>query len=173
MVAGLPKTRGRAADERAALDDVRPQLLALRAALEQAADQDTAAYSLVLAAYRLPRATDEEKEARRTAIADGLRAATEAPLETLRLAVEALDLGETVARHGVGSAASDVGVGASLLLAAAEGGAANVRINLEGLKDDAFREHASARTTELLAQATRALARVRTALADEPSPAAG
>lgn len=157
MVAGLPKTRENTAEERAALDEARGRLLPLRAALERAADRDTEAYDVVLAAYRMPKATDEEKAARSAAIQAGFRAATEAPLETLRLAAEALEVGAIVARHGLPSAASDVGVGASLLVAAAEGAAANVRINLDSLKDQAFREEAARRADDLLARAKRGL----------------
>lgn len=164
MVAGLPKTRGNLPEERAALDEARTLLLPLRTALQEAADRDTEAYDTVLAAYRLPRGTDDEKAARSAAIAAGFRAATEAPLETLRLAVDALELGEAVAQHGIRSAASDVGVGTSLLLAAADGGAANVRINLDSLKDEAFREQARSRTDALLARASAAAARVRALL---------
>lgn len=157
MVAGLPKTKANTAEERTALDEARGRLLPLRAALERAADRDTEAYDIVLAAYRMPKATDEEKAARSAAIQAGFRAATEAPLETLRLATEALEVGAIVARHGLPSAASDVGVGASLLVAAAEGAAANVRINLDSLKDLAFREEAARRADDLLARAKRGL----------------
>ena len=50
--------------------------------------------------------------ARKAAIAAAMRGATEVPLETLRYAVEALELAVTVARIGNPSAASDAGVGA-------------------------------------------------------------
>ena len=47
--------------------------------------------------------------------------------------------GASVADYGNRSAASDVGVAIGLLKAAADGAAANVRINLAGLKDEAFK----------------------------------
>src|SRR5512139_3591574 len=121
MVAGLARTRGNTDDERAILAGVRERLVPLADALERCADRDTEAFNVVMAAYRRPKATDEEKAARKAAIAEAMRGATEAPLETLRLVVRALELGETVARHGNPSAASDVGVGAGLLAAAADG----------------------------------------------------
>ena len=118
MVAGLPRTRGNSDEERVELAAVRERLLPLADALERCADHDSEAFNAVMAAYRLPKASDEEKAARKAAITSAMRAATEAPLDTLRLAVEALESAETVATMGNPSAASDAGVGAGLLLAA-------------------------------------------------------
>jgi formiminotetrahydrofolate cyclodeaminase len=164
MVAGLARTRGNTDDERAALSGVRERLVPLADALERCADRDTEAFNVVMAAYRRPKATDEEKAARKAAIADAMRGATEAPLETLRLVVQALELGETVARHGNPSAASDVGVGAGLLTAAADGAAANVRINLDSLADEDYRRAASGEMEALLIQAAESRSRVRASL---------
>lgn len=163
MVAGLPKTRTNAEDERVALAAARERLLPIRDALERAADSDSEAFDEVLAAYRLPRATDEEKGARKAAIQQALGHATEAPLETLRLAAEALDLAEIVAMHGVPSASSDVGVATRLLEAAAAGGAANVRINLGGVSDEEKRQQWAGTTDALAARAMSAAERARAA----------
>jgi len=61
-----------------------------------------------------------------------------------------------VAAHGNRSASSDVGVAIGLLTAAADGAAANVRINLTGLKDEGFKTGAEAETTRLLSGAAAA-----------------
>lgn len=164
MVAGLPKTRTNTDEERAALATVRERLVPIREALERSADADAGAFDEVLAAYRLPRVTDEEKAVRKAAIQRAMGHAIEAPLETLRLAAEALDLTETVARHGVPSASSDVGVAAGLLLAAAEGGAANVRVNLGSVSDESSRVRWAAEVDRLSARATEAGGRARAAL---------
>lgn len=165
MVAGLPKTRTNTDEARAALDTARAELLPLRASLEECADRDAAAFDAVMAAYRLPKATDEDKAVRKTAIAGAMRGATEVPLQTLRLTCRALALGETVAQHGNVSAASDAGVAASLLLAACEGAAANVRTNLGPWSDETFRTETAAETDTLSSRAAASLARIRTALA--------
>ena len=164
MVAGLPRTRENTDDERAILATVRERLVPLADRLEQCADRDSEAFRAVMAAYRRPRATDEEKAARKAAIAEAMRGATEAPLETLRLVVQALELGETVARHGNPSAASDARVGAGLLAAAGEGAAANVRINLDSLSDEDYRRTAAGETEALVIQAGESLARLKASL---------
>lgn len=165
MVSGLPRTRGNTDDERAALAAIRARIAPLCAALERCADRDADAFDAVMAAYRLPKATDDEKAARRAAIAEAMQGATEAPLETLALAVEALESVEAIATIGNASALSDVGVGAGLLVAAANGAAANVRINLDGLADAEFRAGATARMETLLARARAAEAAANAAMA--------
>jgi formiminotetrahydrofolate cyclodeaminase len=164
MVAGLNRTRGNTDEERAALADVRDRLAPLAEALVRAADRDAEAFDAVMAAYRRPKSTDDEKAARKAAIAEAMRGATDMPLETLRLAAAALDLGETVARLGNPSAASDAGVGAGLLAAAAEGAAANVRINLDSAGDEAYRRAAGSEMEALVARAADAARRTRAAL---------
>ena len=155
MVAGLPKTRTNTDEARAALDGVRAELLPLRVSLEVCADRDAEAFDAVMAAYRLPKATDEDKASRKTAIARAMQGATEVPLQTLRLACRALALGETVAQHGNVSAASDVGVAASLLYAASEGAAANVRINLGAWSEEKFRTETAAEADALVSPGCR------------------
>ncbi|HTM30758.1 MAG TPA: cyclodeaminase/cyclohydrolase family protein [Vicinamibacterales bacterium] len=164
MVAGLARTRGNTDDERAALAGIRSELLPLTAAFETCADRDSDAFNVVMAAYKRPKGTDEEKAARKAAIAEGMRGATDAPLETLRVAARALALGETVARLGNPSAASDAGVGAGLLAAAAHGAAANVRINLEGMQDEAYRAGTEKETATLLQRVDASYSAIRTAI---------
>ena len=151
MVSGLAKSKNNLDDEKAALSAAKAALEPFASRLMELADADTRAFNDVMAAYRLPKATDEEKAARTGAIQAALRGATEIPLETLRACAEALTHGRPVADNGNPSAASDVGVAIGLLRAAAEGAAANVRINLVGLKDEAFKAATDAETTRLLA----------------------
>src|SRR5688572_29759733 len=135
MVAGMPKSRTNAADERSALDDAHRQLLFHRGTLIDLIDRDASAYDLVIAAFRLPKGTDQEKAARRAAIQEATRSATEVPLDTIRACVAAMRTGRATAAHGNPNAASDVKVGYRLLMAAAEGALDNVEINLGGLTD--------------------------------------
>jgi formiminotetrahydrofolate cyclodeaminase len=149
MVTGLAKSRTNADDEKTALAGARAALEPVGARLAQLADADTEAFNAVMAAFRLPKASDEEKAARTAAIQLALRGATTVPLDTLRACLEAIDHGRTVAEHGNRSAASDVGVAIGLLKAAADGAAANVRINLGSLKDASFVSATEAETARL------------------------
>jgi methenyltetrahydrofolate cyclohydrolase len=144
MVAGLPRSRAGTDQERAALSEARASLASVRDRFTNLADADTEAFNQVMAAYRLPKGTDQEKSSRKEAIQRTLKGATTAPLDTLRAAGDAMRLARVVAQHGSRSAVSDVGVGIALVDAAAKGAAANVQINLEGLQDEAFKSSTSA-----------------------------
>src|SRR5262245_49632486 len=80
MVAAMPKTAHGTPEDRAALDAVHPKLKALQAEMVALIDRDSAAYDEVVAAYKLPKATDAEKAARKAAISQAMRHATDVPM---------------------------------------------------------------------------------------------
>jgi formiminotetrahydrofolate cyclodeaminase len=164
MVAGLPKTRHNDEADREALRTAADALTSLRDALAGLADADAQAYDEVVAAYRLPRATDGEKTARKAAIQQAMRRATEVPLEVMRSCAAALAEAGRVAAHGNASAASDVLVGTELLVAALAGARENVEINLPGLGDDASRAEYARAAGSLAESAGRLAAGVRAAV---------
>jgi formiminotetrahydrofolate cyclodeaminase len=135
MVAGLPKPKATSDEEIARLAGAGQRCSALAVQLEALIDQDSAAYDLVVGAFRLPKSSDEEKTMRAGAIQKALIAATEAPLEVMRKSAEALALASTVSEHGNPNAASDVQVAMGLLRAGREGARHNVEINLGSVKD--------------------------------------
>ncbi len=166
MVTGLAKSKTNTDDEKAALQAARLALEPLRAEMSRLADADSDAFDQVMAAYRRPKATDEEKAARTAAIQTALRQATVVPLETLRACAAAMPLAAQVAEAGNRSAASDAGVAVGLLEAAAAGAEANVRINLDGLKDESFNANVSSEATRLAAELAAAARAARQALAE-------
>ncbi len=165
MVTGLARSKTNAGDEKAALQAARLALEPLRAELSRLADADSDAFDQVMAAYRRPKVTDEEKAARTSAIQAALRQATVVPLETLRACAAAMPLAAQVAEAGNRSAASDAGVAVGLLEAAAAGAEANVQINLEGLKDEGFNANVSSEAARLAAELAAAARAARQALA--------
>ena len=140
MVAGIPKTRTGVPAEREALDKARAELLVLQRTLVELVDRDAAAYDLVVAAFKKPKATDDEKARRSAAIQEAMRVATEVPVETFRAAAAALVAGRNVAASANPSAASDIIVGTQALSLAMNGALANVEINIGSLKDGALVE---------------------------------
>jgi len=155
MVAAMPKTRTGAPEERTALDQAHTELMRIRQTLIELIDRDAAAYDLVIAAFRKPKASDDEKAERRTAIQDATRVATDIPLETIRVCVQAMRAGEAVVLHGNPSAASDGKVGYRLLHAAALSAKDNVDINLGGITDVALQASRRDESQQLAAQADR------------------
>ena len=135
MVAGLPKTRHGTDEERAALTEATARLRPLRDELASLIDRDSAAYTSVINAYRLPKSTDAEKAARVDAIDRAMRAANDAPLATMRACERVMREAEAIATSGAASAASDVAVGIELLKTAARGAGLNADTNLAAVKD--------------------------------------
>lgn len=131
MVASLPKTRTGAADEREKLDAAKASAAKAGGRLRQLVDLDTEAYNAVTAAYRLPKATDEEKAARSAAIKVAMRQATDVPMETCERAAEVLRAAAQVLAHGNPNASSDARTAIALCRAALDAGAENVRVNVD------------------------------------------
>lgn len=149
MVAGLPKTRHGTDEERSALTAAAARLRPLRDELASLIDRDSEAYTSVINAYRLPRSTDAEQVARRDAIDEAMRAATEAPLATIRACERAMREAEVIASSGAASASSDVAVGIELLKTAARGAGMNVDTNLAAVKDAEYVKRASQEQRDL------------------------
>ena len=140
MVAGLPKPKATNDEDLRQLGDAGAQCSALAVQLEGLIDEDSAAYDLVVGAFRMPKRTDEEKAARSAGIQRALTAATEAPLNVMRRCAEALALAPTIAALGNQNASSDVAVARALLSAGLTGARENVDINLESIRDEGFAE---------------------------------
>jgi formiminotetrahydrofolate cyclodeaminase len=138
MVAGLPKPKASGDEDLQRLADTGARCTALAVQLEALIDEDSAAYDLVVGAFRMPKGTDEEKAARTTGIQRALTAATEAPLKVMRACAEALGLVDVVGSLGNQSASSDVAVARALLSAGLSGARENVEINLGSLKDETY-----------------------------------
>lgn len=135
------------ADRAGELEEIAAGAERLRGKLVALVDEDAAAFDRVMAAFRLPKDTDELKAARSEAIQAGYRAAVEPPLRVCRDALAVLELAERVAERGNPNAVSDAGVAALLAAGALEGAALNVDINLGAIKDESFRT-ASAGTVQ-------------------------
>lgn len=98
-------------------------------------DEDTEAFNRIMAALQMPKSTDEEKEARRQALEAATLYATEVPLRTMKVTLEAFPVIEAMAVKGNPASVSDAGVGALAARAAVLGAQLNVKINAAGLKD--------------------------------------
>ena len=165
MVTGLAKSNTNSAEEKSALAAARQALRPLGTTLSALAETDAAAFDEVMSAYRLAKATDDEKAARSAAIQKALQGATMAPLHTLRACAESMAKAGAVAASGNRSAVSDVGVAIGLIEAAAAGAEANVRINLGSVRDRRFASATGDETSRLVAEVTRRAAAARARLA--------
>jgi len=151
MVAAMPRTRTGAPDERARLDAALRTARAAGERLRVLVDEDSAAFDGVMAAFRLPKATDEEKAARKAAIAAANARATDVPLQTAEQCLEVLAAAVEAARSGNPNALSDARTAAAAALAGVQGALENVRINLRA--DDPAAAPVLARAEEMRREA--------------------
>ena len=138
----------RAAVER--LATLRVELLAQMAA-------DERAFAAVSAAYKLPKATDEQRGARDAAIPAALIAAMRPPLAVMRASCDVLERAVELATSGNPTVASDAACAAILGEAAVRAAALNVRANtaLLGSRPDAAQAEREAAALEVRAALLR------------------
>ncbi len=171
MVARLTVGKKKYANVEARMWEVIEQSEALRADLEEAVQADAAAFEGVMAAFKLPKGSPQEQEARRQAIEVATVEAARVPLMVAQKVLAVLELAADVAELGNVNALTDVGTAAAMARAALSGASLNVRINLTSLQDQ---KTAGARMDELSTLEDRAamlIERVRTALQDRVGPA--
>jgi len=167
MVAGNPKTRTGAPEEAADLSEASSRLRPLRDALTVLIDDDSAAYSAVLEAMRLPKDTAEQKTSRSQAIGVAMQRATEVPLETMRHCQQALRGAIVIARAGNPNAATDTTTGVELLRAGLRSASMNVDVNLRSLTDAGLASRIRTERDELLEEGeTDARAALEAALSE-------
>jgi glutamate formiminotransferase/formiminotetrahydrofolate cyclodeaminase len=138
MVAGNTLSKARFKEGRDRLEEIRKKSQALMGRFQELAVGDAQAYMAVEAAMKMPRATEEEKAARRAAMQEAFKGATITPLETVRETIEAMSLLPDLARYGNPNAITDMAVGALLLDAARRGATMNVQVNLGSIGDEGF-----------------------------------
>ena len=126
----------------------------LRNKLTAAIDQDADAYTEVMAAYKLPKTTDEETSLRKQKIQDAIKHAALVPLEVARDALAVIDLAGRAIRKGNKNAASDGAVAAMNARTAALAAIYNVKINLSSIQDHSFVEKLAQEVEDLQNQVT-------------------
>ncbi len=111
---------------------------ALKNDLLKLVDEDTAAFNKIMAAFSLPKGTEEEKKSRTQAIQDATKYAIEVPFKVMELSFAALDICKAMCADGNPNSVTDAGVGALCARSAVMGAFLNVRINASGLNDKAY-----------------------------------
>jgi len=111
---------------------------AIKEDLLRLVDEDTESFNMVMAAFGLPKGTDDEKAARTEAVQSATKYATEVPFRTMQRSFDAFEVIKAMAVDGNPNSVSDAGVGALCARSAVMGAYLNVKINASGLKDREF-----------------------------------
>ncbi len=164
MVGSLTVGKEKYRDNWEAMEEVRREGERLHADLLKLMQEDTEAFNAFMAAMKLPKTTDEEKAVRREAMQEATRGAIAVPFRTLRCCSAVVTLAATACEKGNPNAVTDAGTAAVLARASAVAAAYNVKINLMGLKDEAYVARAREEMTSLLADIETRVAAVEKAV---------
>jgi len=138
MVCNLTVGKPRFAQLEAEMLSVRGAAESLRQRLTGMIEEDIAAFEDVMAAYRLPKNTDDQRRVRAAEIQSALKRATEVPLECARACARLVELSRTVAEKGNVNVVSDAGVAVLAAWAALRSAALNVYVNAARIEDPSF-----------------------------------
>jgi len=135
MVAGLTIGKKKYAEVEASMQAVRVMAEKLRKELTQAVDDDAASFEVLMATFKLPKETDEQKAARSAAILKATLNAANVPLHVADDAVKVMELALKCAKDANVNAISDTLSGFAMARAALTAAGYNVRINIKSLSD--------------------------------------
>ena len=122
---------------RAAADGLADEALEL-------AEADSAAFEKVIAAYDLPKGTDEERAARSAAIAEALGGAARPQADLMAAAMRLAGLAEDLLPAANRNLITDLGAAAAAIGAAAITAQVNLEANLTGVKDETLADELAA-----------------------------
>jgi len=129
--------------------------LKLREELLSFIDADVAAYQAVIACYRLPKGTSEEKFARKEQLQAALKRANEVPYRTAEACFRVLTLNRRLPQIGNPNAVSDIAVSVNLAEAALQSALYNVDINCKYIANKEYVSEYRRKRWELAKRAER------------------
>lgn len=109
--------------------------MAIEQELLHLVDEDTEAFNKIMAAFGMPKASEEDKRLRAEAIEKATLFAAQVPLQTMKAAMKVFSLCKAMVETGNPNSVSDAGVGALAARAAVLGAGLNVKINAASLED--------------------------------------
>lgn len=113
-------------------------------------EEDRTNFLELMDCYKLPKNNEEEKEKRKLAINQKTIKAMEAPLVLARESLAFYENLKIMAKYGNKMLLSDLGISAILLNAAIESSIVNVKVNLNGLREEEFFNEIDKELNEIL-----------------------
>ena len=104
-------------------------------------DEDTKAFNQIIDGFRMPKSNEQEIAARKQAIEEATKYATEIPFKVMETSYESMEVMKEMAEKGLQNSLSDAGVGILCARTAVVGAYFNVRINAKDIKDRKYAEN--------------------------------
>lgn len=131
------------------------QLEAVRNELLGLVEKDAEAFQPLAQAFKLPRATEEEKAHRHAVIQEAVIGAIEVPFAIMNACARVIELSDFLAYHGTRTAISDVATGVSFAKGALKGAALNVYVNAAMMDDRAQAQRYTEEADRLIEESGR------------------
>lgn len=155
MVARLTIGRKKYAEVEGQMKTIITEAQVIREKMLGYIDLDSEAYNRVFAAFKLPKETEEEKDARQAEIQDATKEAALVPMQVAEVLASVMEALVYLGQNGNRNAVTDVCVAMMTGRTAVLGALLNVRINLSSIHDEAFVQQMSKRADFLEAEAIR------------------
>ena len=149
MVANLTFGKKGYEEVQSEMEELQTKAEAIRNRMLELSQADADVFNIFMNALGLPKNTDEEKIARTAAIQQAYKDAAMVPFEIGELAYQIFDLAELASRKGNQNLITDGIIAAINARAAVKAAFLNVRINLSGIKDEAFVANVSAKMNSI------------------------
>ena len=149
MVANLTFGKKGYEEVQSEMEELQTKAEAIRNRMLELSQADADVFNIFMNALGLPKNTDEEKVARTAAIQQAYKDAAMVPFEIGELAYQIFDLAELASRKGNQNLITDGIIAAINARAAVKAAFLNVRINLSGIKDEAFVANVSAKMNSI------------------------
>ena len=149
MVANLTFGKKGYEEVQSEMEELQTKAEAIRNRMLELSQADADVFNIFMNALGLPKNTDEEKIARTAAIQQAYKDAAMVPFEIGELAYQIFDLAELASKKGNQNLITDGIIAAINARAAVKTAFLNVRINLSGIKDEAFVANVSAKMNSI------------------------
>lgn len=166
MVAGVTIGKKKYAEVEAEMQAIRVVAENLRKELTQAVDDDASSFEVLMATFKLPKETDEQKSARESAIVKATINAAHVPLHVAEDALKVMELALKCAKKGLQSAISDAMSAFAMARASLTAAGYNVRININSLEDKSAGEKMLEELADLEQRAGKLEAEIRQVMKD-------
>ena len=149
MVANLTFGKKGYEEVQSEMEELQTKAEAIRNRMLELSQADADVFNIFMNALGLPKNTDEEKIARTAAIQQAYKDAAMVPFKIGELAYQIFELAELASSKGNQNLITDGIIAAINARAAVKAAFLNVRINLSGIKDEAFVANVSAKMNSI------------------------
>lgn len=140
MVGNLTVGKEKFVKSEAEMQELLKEAEALRTQFLQLVNADAEVFNEFMTCYRLPKATDEEKQQRNQAIQNAAKRAAEVPLQIAEASLKVMHIAKRMAEIGNPTAITDAAVSSIMGRAALRSAAYNVVVNLKLIKDEEYNQ---------------------------------